>query len=412
MLRPYRLLAAVPHAPVLMLTSLLGRLNLPAIPLAMTFLIVDWTGAYVIAGLVGAALTVGQGIAGPLRGRAADRSSAPKLLLITGGCHGLGLCLVGLAATVLDASLWWLVLLIGLLTGLVTPPVSQIARAMWPRIAGPTERDAAYAVDATLQETLFVFAPTAAAMTVALSGPLAATLGLAGWAVIGPSLFAVTLWRAGLTRAPMGDGKSAASHTLLRTPGFIRLLAFGALAIAGLIGTDLILVGWARDRGSPALAGVLAAVWAIGSLIGGLVVGGSARPPVLWRRAAVTAAGLLLLVPVLPPIADPASPWVVSIVLLFGGVAIAPTLAATNGKLAELAPHNRRAEAFGWFTTATVVGAAITSPIVGGVLDAGGPAAGAMMTAIAAVLAAILVAHHSLAPRATPQVGSKMGARD
>lgn len=67
MLRPYRLLAAVPNATSLMVCSLLGRLHMPAIAMVMSFLIADWTGSYAAGGVLGAALTIGQGIAGPDR---------------------------------------------------------------------------------------------------------------------------------------------------------------------------------------------------------------------------------------------------------------------------------------------------------------------------------------------------------
>lgn len=103
MLRPYRLLAAIPHAPALMTTSLLARLHLPAISLVLTFLLVDWTGSYAAGGVLAAALTIGQAVAGPLRGRAADRASPSKVLVITGCLWCLGFLLTALLASgVLD----------------------------------------------------------------------------------------------------------------------------------------------------------------------------------------------------------------------------------------------------------------------------------------------------------------------
>ncbi|GAA2780353.1 MFS transporter [Saccharopolyspora taberi] len=400
MLRPYRLLAAVPHASALMLSSLLGRLHMPAIAMVMTFLIADWTGSYTAGGVVSAALTVGQSVAGPVRGRAADRSSAPKLLLTTGALYGTGLVLIALLGRKdgpLDPSLWWLLLPIGLLTGLAHPPVTQIGRGMWPRITDGPAREAAYAVEATLQELLFVVAPILAASAVAFWSPVVATLLCAAMSVIGPAIFAAVLWRAGLRNAPErtgGDGQSGGS--LFRLPGFVPLLGFGAVVVGALVSVDLLLVGWSRDRGTPELAGVLAAAWAIGSLVGGLLMGAVAGRPRVWVRGLLTAIGILALVPALPPVSDPASPWLVGAILLLGGMAIAPLLAAINGTLAELAPADRRSEAFGWFTTATTAGVTVASPVSGWMLDSSGPAASAAIGGVAALLAVGLVARHSV----------------
>ncbi|MEY8039336.1 MFS transporter [Saccharopolyspora cebuensis] len=395
-LHPYRLLLGVPHAPALMAASLLGRLHTPAVALVLTFLIVDWTGSYTTGGLVAGVLTVGQGIAGPLRGRAADRSSAPRLLLVTGVLWAVGMLVVVLLATRLDPALWWVVLPVALLTGLSHPPVTQVGRAIWPRLSGGAAREAAFAVEATLQELLFIIAPMAAAFLVAFWGSAPAALVLAGCSVVGPALFAAALLRAGL-RAPLaGAGPVAGSAALFRVPGFAPMMLFAVLVVGGLITVDLVLVGWARERGTPELAGLLAGVWALGSLLGGLLVGGLRGPSRLGRRAALAAAGLVAIAPVLPPVADPASPWLVAAVLLVGGTAIAPTLAAVNGRLAGLVPQARHNEAFGWYASATMLGGAVASPLAGWALDGAGPAAAAALGGGLAVLGAVCVLHRAL----------------
>ncbi|MFD0918663.1 MFS transporter [Saccharopolyspora rosea] len=394
MLRPYRLLASVPHAPALMCFSLLGRLHMPAVPLTLTFLCVDWTGSYALSGVLGAAMTLAQAVAGPLRGRAADRSSAPKLLVLTGLTYGLGMAGIVLLTRWVDARLWWLGLPVAAVTGLCQPPVTQIGRAVWPRLADGPAREAAYAVEATLQELLFVVTPVLAAFAVAYAGPVTATLLCASWAVCGPALFALALRRAGIGRLHE-DAGSPGGAPLLRVPGFASLMVFSGLVVGGLISTDLLLVGWARDRGTPELAGVLSSVWAVGSLLGGLLLGGRSGRPRLWLRALCASAGLFALVPALPPVADPAVPWLVAAILLVGGSAVAPTLAAGISRVGDLAPDRRRSEAFGWFVSATTLGGAVASPLAGWMLDHAGPAAAAGSAAVMVLVAAGLVARHS-----------------
>lgn len=396
MLRPYRLLAAIPHAPALMTTSLLARLHLPAISLVLTFLLVDWTGSYAAGGALAAALTIGQAVAGPLRGRAADRASPSKVLVITGCLWCLGFLLTALLASgVLPAGRWWLLLPVVFVTGLASPPTAQVGRAMWLRVADGPARQAAFAVESILGELVYVAGPMLAAFIVAAQGPLVAAVWCAVWAVLGPASFAVVLWRAGIretasARVRQRSGSPAAVR------GFVRMLGFGCLAMGALICVDLLLVGWARERGEPALAGILAALWGIGSLVGGLAVGAVTGRSRLWLRGVLVVLGLVALVPVLPPVAEPGSPWVVGAVLLIGGTTIAPLLTAANSRVGELAPEHRRAEAFGWYTSAATAGAAVAAPLSGALLDVAGPAAAAAAAAGFAVGAVCLVAHRSL----------------
>ncbi|MFR9731495.1 MFS transporter [Saccharopolyspora sp. MS10] len=397
-LRPYFLLARVPHAFALLSASLLARMHQPAISLVLTFLIADRTGSYAAGGVVGGAITVAQAVAAPLRGRAADRTGPGRVLVITGCGYGLGLALLAFLAGPegwLPAENWWLLVPVAAATGLSFPPAGQVGRAMWLRIADGPARRAAFAVEATAQELLFVIAPILAAFAVAAQGAFAATLWCAAVGALGPVVFALVLRRAGITAAPAGE-RSRAARRLLAVPGFALALGFTCLMIAGVVAVDLLIVGWSRDRGAPELAGYLAAVWAVGSLIGGLLLGAARGRPRLWLRGALVATGLLALVPVLPPVADPGSPWVVGAVLLVGGLGIAPMFAANNAQLGELAPDGRRAEAFGWLGSAGTAGAALAAPLTGALLDVAGPAAAAATGASLAFAAVCLAAHPNL----------------
>jgi MFS family permease len=150
------------------------------------------------------------------------------------------------------------------------------------------------------------------------------------------------------------------------------------------------IVGWAREAGAPILAGVLGAVWAIGSGAGGLVAGGLSGTPRLTRRVLLNLGGVLALVPVLPPVFDPASPWLIGLVLLLGGAAIAPAAAAANARVGELAPAERRTEAYGWLSSASTVGFSIALPVSGLLLDHGGPSVAAAGAAVFVVLGVLL----------------------
>ncbi|AHI01430.1 MFS transporter [Kutzneria viridogrisea] len=391
MFRPYRQLAGVPRLASLLTWSLAGRLYITGTGLALSFLIAGWTSSYAVAGVVGGALTLGQGVAGPLRGRAADRSPASRLLLFSSLAYGAGLLGLALLPGAFPPSGWPVAAVLALVTGVFLPPATQIGRAVWPRITQGPAREALYTVEATLQELMFVVGPVLTATVVAVLGPRTAVLGIAGYAVLGSCGFALALRRVGLDVPPPPEqAHLGRRRSLLTVPGVLPSVLLAMCLVGALVSTDLVMVAWARDQGRPELAGVLGAVWAVGSTIGGLVVGGFAGRPRLALRLLLAALGVLALVPALPPLLTPSSPWLIGAILLVGGTAIAPSFAAANSRLSELSPADRRGEAFGWQSTAITAGSSLVLPLSGGLLDRSGPAAGVACAAGVALLAALL----------------------
>ncbi|GLW94770.1 MFS transporter [Actinokineospora globicatena] len=386
MLGPYRQLLTVRGLPSVFVWSLLGRLHLPGTALATTFLIAGWTGSYIASGVVGGLYTVGVAVGGPLRGRSADQGDPARLMIAISLAYATGLTVLAFTPSLVAAAWWPIAAVIGLVTGLAQPPVTQIARAAWPRLTDdPAARRSALTVESTLQELLWVVGPVLIAAVVAFGGGTAGVLTCAGLALAGSVGFAVALHRAGLREPIALEHRIAGS--VLKAHGVRAALVMSLCVIAPLIVVDMAVVAWARDFGTPAAAGALVAVWSIGSLVGGLVVGARSTPPRLALRIVLMALGLAALVLVLPPVAD-GSAWVIGIVLAVGGVAVAPALAASNVRIGELAPAGRTAEVFGWVMTAATLGSAITLPIAGWLLDHVGPAAAAGAAAALALAAA------------------------
>ncbi|MFC3999239.1 MFS transporter [Nocardiopsis sediminis] len=388
MLQSYRRLFALPHLKSLLFWSLTARLHIGGMPIAVTFLVAGWTGSYALAGLVSGGLTVGTALGGPVRGRLADRRPADRLLVASAAVYGAGLAVLAL----LPGSLWWLAVPLSVVTGVFLPPASQIARSLWPRVTSGPARQTMYAAEATLQELLFIIGPLLAAAVVGAAGGRAGVAVLTAVSCIGAVGFAWALRRAGYTvpPPPAAPAPGRVRRSLLADRGVLAVLAMCLLLVAGLGGVDLVMVAWSRELGSPGYAGLLMAVYAAGSLVGGLVAGGMSGPPRLVRRAFATAVGMLPLIVLLPPVAHVPSPWLVAPVLFVAGLAIAPTLAAVTERLGDLAPAHRRGEAFGWLTTANTAGISVAAPMTGWLIDAGGVATGIAGTAGFALAAACL----------------------
>jgi len=399
-LRPYRQLAGVPHLVSLLLWSIVGRVHLTGTPLALSFLVAGWTGSYALAGVVGGALTLGLGVAGPVRGRAADRAPASGLLLVTGGLYGVGIAVLGVLPTVLPSGAWPVAALAAFLTGLCTPPVTQLTRASYPRMVKGPVQQAVYTVEASLQEMMYIVGPMMAAMLVAFASPRTAIWACGVLAVAGTVGFLFALRRAGLDE-PVPRPESHSGKTLLSDTGLVLSLLVATTTVMTLVSVDMVIIAWARDLGRPAMAGILTAVWGVGSVLGGLIIGGLRGEPRFALRIGLMAGGVAALIPVLPPILTPSSPWLIGAVLAVGGLAIAPAIAANNARVGGLAPHGRRAEAFGWMTMATTAGSALALPTAGWLLDHVGPAAAAGSATAAGLVGTVLALR---VPKPAPEV--------
>lgn len=390
MLTPYRQLAAVPHLAAVITWALLGRLHMTCTAISLTFLVADWTGSYAKAGLVVGAAVLGWGVGGPVRGRAADRGNAVRQLIVTTTCYSAGMAVLA----VLPAAAWPVAPLIAFATGTMVPATGPVGRAMYPRLADGAALRAAYTVEATLQELLFIIGPAVAALVVALAGPRYAVGLVSVLALAGGYAFAYVLHRTGLASRPVPRPEGAAGGRLMAIPGLAAAVAASMLFVAAYTTVDLAIVAWTRDRGTPALAGALVAVWAGGSLIGGFVSGGlpGLRAPRLWLRTVAVAGGMLALTATLPPLNGLDSALLVGAVLLIGGTATSPAAAASNSIVGTLAPDHRRAEAFGWTATSRTAGGAIAAPVAGILMDTTGPAAATAAAVLFALASAGLAA--------------------
>ncbi|MEV6568471.1 MFS transporter [Streptomyces kronopolitis] len=390
-------LMRVQGLPRLFLWSMLGRLNVSALPIALSLMLVRWSHSYVVVGLVGCALTLGQGAAGPLRGRAADRGSTVRLLVITGVGYTTGLAVIVTLAARAPASSWPVVVLVALVTGLSAVPVSQISRAVWPKIVGAELTSPLYTAEATASEVVTTAGPLLASLVIAVAGPYWAVGVTALLTLVSALVFAASLGRAGVGGVggvggePLPQrGERLAQRSLLTEGPFVRVVAISMLVTAAIFAVNLSVVAWTQNIGRPALAGVLTACWTAGSLAGGFALSTFARGLPRALRVVGMAAGMAALAVLLPPILGTVPLWLVVVVLFLGGTAIAPTLAATYEQIAEASPEDRRAEAFGWMATATAGGGALSAALTGALLDYSGPAlpvaAGAALVVVALVL--------------------------
>ncbi|WP_433614937.1 MFS transporter [Dactylosporangium sp. CA-139114] len=373
-LDPYRRVLALPGVRPLMVLAMLARIPITAIGVTMTLHVAqDLHKGWGAAGLVGAALTVGTALGGPLNGRFVDRRGLRPMLVVT---------------TVAEALFWSVApflgfpaLLVGaFVAGVFSLPVFSVIRQSIAALVPADQRRQAYALDSMSVELSFMAGPPLAVLlTSTLSGRTAM------WSIGGALVVAgLALW---LTDPPVHTPETPGESAPVRrrdwlTPRFVAVLAAASATTMVLAGTDLGIVALLRGAGQVGLVGALLAAWAVYSLVGGFVYGALPRGVPL-----VALVGALALCTI--PAGLVGSAWpLLFLTLLPAGALCAPTLTATVDLVSRLVPASARGEAMGWHGSSLTVGLAIGSPLAGWAIDAGSPAWGFAAVGLVGALAA------------------------
>jgi MFS family permease len=347
----------------LLTAALVARMPIGINGLAIVLFLRAETGSFSVAGAVAGGLALGTGLGAPLMGRLVDRQGTRVLLpLAIGNAAGL-LALVALGRSGASAAP---LVLAAVATGALFPPNPSVLRARFPALLrdAPGLISSAYALDSVMLELMFVLAPLMTAVLIALFDPAAALLVSAGVVVAGTMLFTAAL------PADCEPARERARGGLLgplRTPG-IQTLVITMVPVGFAIGAlEVSLPAFSTEHGAPELAGVLLAVWSIGSAAGGLVYG--ARP---WRAplAAMHLRLTLLLPLAFVPVLASTSVSLMALLLLPAGVLIAPIIATRNELASAAAPSGTETEALTWPLTALLSGLSLGAAVAGVLIDA------------------------------------------
>jgi predicted MFS family arabinose efflux permease len=258
-------------------------------------------------------------------------------------------------------------------------------RALWSQVlADDDQLQAAFAVESTVQELIFVVGPPLVALLAAAVSPAAAVFGTAALLLIGVGVFATT--PASRTWRPVRRAADWAGA--LRSPGIRAVLATIVLLAAAFGTVEVTVVAGAEQLGSRTLAGPLLALWALGSMVGGLAFGSraSARGPEqrMVRLLLLVVVGVALLAVATGVVQLAAG-------MVLAGLGIAPAIACLYLLVDRLAPAGTVTEAFTWVTTAFAAGFAAGNAL-GGSLVHGVGTDRAFLVAAGGVAAAALLA--------------------
>jgi MFS family permease len=388
MVSTYRTVLSLPGAPRVFASALVARLPQGMVPLAVLLLVRGATHSYAAAGLAVGASALATAAAAPLLGRTVDD-------------HGRGRVLGPLAAG--EAIVYWLLVaaaqahagaavLIALaaLAGALLPPVAPVVRVLLREMFDdPDVRDTAYALEAVVQEVLWVTGPLIVALVVALGSPALAVALIGAVCVCGTALFL----RSELLRvdesAAGADPDRRERRSALANSELRMLLGPVALTGAGLGAIEVGLPSLALHAGSRPASGLLLALWSIGSMAGGLWYGARAWSSPLARRYRLLLATAVLCTAPLIAARSIAAGVVCS---LLAGVTIAPVFSCQYALVGRTVTPGSETEAFTWVSAALIGGLAAGSAIGGAVIGPGGVSAPFVVACLATLLAALLAA--------------------
>jgi MFS family permease len=364
---------------------------------------------YASAGLASALLTIGVAIGSPWRGRAIDLKGLRRALIPSLIVEGAAWCLAPYAN-------FPVLTLLLFLAGLYSIPVFTVIRQSLGVLMHGADRRTAFSLDSMATELVFVIAPGGSAVLAAAVSTKVAltTVGIlvvvAGLALLisNPPTHSSQLGagepspgrdQIGELEAPTrpGDapevvptvtgalpiirsdapGPRKRKRTAWVTPGVLAMFLMSAGAGMSLSGTEVGVVAFSKHFGDQG-SGLWWAygLWCFASLTGGFVYG------LISRRFDPLLLLTLMGVALVPAVVAGNLFWL-GVLLFPSGFFCAPLMTAASERLTDLVDERNRGVAMGFYGSAMTAGTALGTPLVGLVIDAGGP--GAAFAALAVV---------------------------
>ena len=311
--------------------------------------------SYGAAGLVLAALCIGQAIAGPLTSRWMGAWGMRRVLTLTSAVCAASITTIAVFELPVPAYM-----VIGFIGGLSTPPIQSAVRTIYPKMVNSRQLTALFSLDASAQEIIWVVGPVITTFiavqistTLAILVAAAFLVGGGAWFILSPEV--------GRVRIPRSKRRLGA---VLTKPAVLLSTITGFLLVGACAATEAAVVATFGDDGPQ--AGVILSIFSIGSLIGGLSLGHLPIGPwAMARRMFAVFVGMALALASLEF-------WWIALALLIAGVGIAPALAVMFAIVSGTVKFSETAEAYGWIGTGQLIGAALGSATAGFLIDANG----------------------------------------
>jgi MFS family permease len=384
----YSALLERPELRQTIVASVIGRMPIGILGLAILLATQASSGSFGIAGAVAACYLAGLAMTAPVLGRLIDRSG-PATVLFFCAC-AFPTALIALVVALRLEAPQWTAFVFAAFAGACFPPITVCLRTfMRQRLADEAQLATAYSLESVLIETIFIVGPVLVALFVAYLSADAAVLFAAVCGLAGTLMFlrspVLAQWRV--------EKRMVASLVgPLSVSGFVPLLAV-IFAYSGSFGlVEIGITAFAAEAGTPALAGVILGLMSVGSAAGGLAYGSRSWRTPLRRQFALM---LLLMGMGVAVLSLVTNAFVFSVLGIIAGIVMAPALIIQAMLVAKTAPAHFATEAFTWSTTCLLTGIGLGLAAGGLILESATSAAVFAAAGLVAIAAAVL-AHASL----------------
>ncbi|TAJ47257.1 MAG: MFS transporter [Herbiconiux sp.] len=353
--------------------QLTARFPFGMLSLAFLLHIEHTSGSYGVAGLVLAALSIGQAIAGPLTSRLMGVLGMRPVILGTMIICSLAISTIALFPLGIAADM-----AVAFVAGLTMPPIQPAVRTIYPKMVNSKQLTPLFSLDASAQEIIWVLGPV---ITTFVSIQIGTVWGimLAVVFLVGGGIWFLTSPELGRVRIPRSKRKLG---VVLKKPPVLLATIVGFLLVAACAAIEAGVVSTFGEGGAE--AGIVLAVFAVGSLVGGLSLGHKPIGPwALARRMAIVFFGTAIAAAWL-------NVWWLAITLFIAGIGIAPALAVMFAIVSSSVRFSDTAEAYGWVGTGQLIGAAVGSALAGFLIDGIG-SVGAFVVAASLAFVGFLV---------------------
>ena len=365
----YRDLLTTPGVARIIAAQLTARLPSGMISLAYLIHVERIFDSYGQAGLVLAATSFGQAVAGPLTSRWMGRWGMRTVISLT-----LVVSLISMAAVAFLPMVLAGYMLFGLLGGLATPPIQPAVRTIYPKMVNSRQLTPLFSLDASAQEIIWVMGPVITTfLAIQIAPPVA--ISVAGFFLLSGGVWFLACPEVGSVRIPPSKRRLG---SVLKNGAVLLSTVVGFLLIGSAAAVEVAVVSVFGDEGAE--AGILLSMWAIASLIGGLALGGvQIGPWAMTTRMVIVAIGMLLAL-------ASTNFWWLLFSLAIAGAGIAPALAVMFAIVSASVKFSETAEAYGWVGSGQLIGAALGSAVAGFAIDAYGSFGGFVAALIFALV--------------------------
>jgi MFS family permease len=378
MANPYRKIFQAPGTLGFAAAGFVARLPIAMAPIGLVAMLSQTRGEYWLAGAVSATFALTNALLAPQISRLVDRLGQTRVLVPATLVSVLAFAVLIMAAH-RDWPVW--TLFAAALPAAAMPSIPAMVRARWTEIFRDTpELTTAFAFESAADELVYI---AGASLSVGLSvslfpeaGMLASTLFLAFGST------ALILQRSTEPKARPVAREHRGSAIMLRP---VQIVTFALIFVGAIFATaEVSVVAITKELGQPGAASLVIGVYAVGSFVVGIVIGGLRLTLPLQRQLAI-AVGITALT-TLPLLLADSVTWLAMAVFL-SGVAISPTFITAFGLVERHVPEAKLTEGVTWVTTGIGIGMALGSFAAGLTIDAFGARNGFWVSVAAGTIA-------------------------